>query len=69
MNEKPITEEQLRKVLKDACQKVGSQKAWAKENKFSETYISDLLNGKPLSDKVALKLGYKRMYVYKEKRN
>ena len=69
MNEKPITEEQLRKVLKEACQKSGSQKAWAKENKFSGTYVSDLLNGKPISDKVAKKLGYKRVYLYQEKQN
>lgn len=70
---KMVTENELRDILQKACEKAGSQKAWAGANDVSAGYVNDILQAKRGFGKSVLKaLGYKELkqYVFvEEKRN
>jgi len=38
-----MTADDVRVLLAEACQKAGSQRAWAKRNNLSAAYVSDVL--------------------------
>jgi hypothetical protein len=40
-----MTADDVRKLLKTACDKAGSLRAWARENHLSAAYVSDVLLG------------------------
>jgi hypothetical protein len=55
-------------LLRDACEKAGSQRAWATSHGFSPAYISDVLNRRrDPSETVAIALGLVRETVYRKK--
>ncbi len=67
---------QIIELLKKACAKAGSQKAWAGAQGLSQAYVSDVLQRKRgISDSVAKALGYRAVVTYqklqkrKERRN
>ena len=67
---------QVIELLKKACAKAGSQKAWARAHGLSQAYVSDVLQRKRgISDSVAEALGYRVVVTYqklqkrKERRN
>lgn len=41
-----ITMDELRKMLRDACEAEGSQTAWAAKNGVSLAYVNDVLAGR-----------------------
>ena len=62
-----ISVDDLRKMLRDACEAAGSQKAWAKANGLSITYVSDVLAGRREPGKgIAQAFGFKPITVYVE---
>lgn len=61
----PLTGEDMRHVLFKACEKLGSQKAWADGHGVSETYVSDILaRRREVSAEIALFLGYHKQTIY-----
>lgn len=64
-----ITEPQLRKIIVQAVEQYGSQKALAEAANISTTYLNEIVNrGKPISDTVAKFFGYRlvKKYVQEE---
>ena len=65
-----ITDKELLKILREACEKAGSQRKWAVDNGFSPAYVNDVLQGKRyISEAMAKKLGYepnKKRWVLKK---
>ena len=62
-----MTKQEVLKILKIACNAKGSQRAWAKDNGFSDAYISDVLARKrELSDNVCRSLGFERIVSYRK---
>lgn len=50
-----ITDEQIRKMLRKACKKSGSQRKWAEEHSFSPQYVGYVHNGKKAASKKMVK--------------
>jgi hypothetical protein len=69
MKETYITQEDLRAVLWTSVKRMGSQKKVAKELCISEQWLSDILGGEDISEKVANRMGYtvSKMYAPIEK--
>ena len=69
MKESFITQEDLRAVLWTIVKGGGSQRVVAKRLGISEQWLSDILGGKNISEKVANKMGYtlSKMYAPIEK--
>jgi hypothetical protein len=56
---------ELRDLLRTACEAAGSQQAWARQHKVSDSYVSDVLAGKKEpGESITSALGYKRAVVY-----
>jgi plasmid maintenance system antidote protein VapI len=68
MGEAYITMADLRDRLWDLVNRLHSQQAVAKHLHISESYLSEILDGKPISEQVAHKMGYtmSRMYAPKD---
>lgn len=61
----PLSEADLRKLLKADCQKEGSQTKWAMKHDLSSAYVSDLLYGRrPFAKRVLKALGVKAVTTY-----
>lgn len=59
-----ITEDQLRDVLRKACESAGSQSAWADRHGLSKSFVTEVLKGnRGFGDKALAALGYERRYV------
>lgn len=57
-----ITDEELKKILKNACKKAGSQRKWAMDNKISPSHVNDTLRGnRKIGTKIGAALGYKKV--------
>lgn len=41
-----MTADDVRAMLRRACQSAGTARAWATKNRLSEAYVSDVLRGK-----------------------
>jgi|HubBroStandDraft_4_1064222.scaffolds.fasta_scaffold122747_2 hypothetical protein len=55
------TEEQMRQLLREACDKAGSQRAFALANGVSAQYVGAVLMGdKVMSEKIGKALGYQK---------
>jgi DNA-binding transcriptional regulator YdaS (Cro superfamily) len=62
------TSDQMRALLQDACDIAGSQKEWARLNKVSDAYVSDVLHGRrDVSDTICKALGYERIISFKRR--
>lgn len=64
-----LSEEDLRKLFQEQFgqrfPKSMTAKQWAQEHGFSQSYISDVLNGKRgIADKLANALGFERRVVF-----
>jgi len=58
---------QMRAALKAYCDKAGSQKKAANDLKVFQSHISEMLSGRrDISEKVAAKLGYRRVFMYEK---
>lgn len=56
------TDEQMLDILSDACNKAGSQRAFAKANKVSPSFINAVLKGKKkITPALGKVLGYKKV--------
>jgi hypothetical protein len=68
MGESYITMEDLRDRLWDLVNELESQREVSKHLHISESYLSEMLEGKPISDNTAHKMGYttSRMYAPKD---
>ncbi len=61
----PLTEDELRELLRAECEKAGSQTAWAQSADVSTAYVSDVINGRRQpGDSILRALGYKRRVEY-----
>ncbi len=61
--------DQVLKLLAHACERAGSQTAWAKEAGMSAAYVCDVLQERRApGDKVLAALGIERVTVYRRKR-
>lgn len=60
-----LTDPELLEVLRDACDRAGSQQAWAFRHGISESYVCDVLRGRRVPGaKVLTALGYRRAVSY-----
>lgn len=65
MKRKTLTEDELRDLLRKACNKAGSQSTWADTAGVSSVYVSDVLNQKRApGDSILRALGYSRVVTY-----
>lgn len=59
------TVEEMRRMLRDECERAGSQRAWADAHTFSDAYISDVLKGaRGISPELAKALGYEHRHMF-----
>ena len=57
-----ITDKELLKILRKACDKAGSQRKWALEHDMSPAHVNDVLKGhRGAGKKILDALGYKRV--------
>ena len=62
-----MTEQQLNKRLRLACEELGSQYQWATKFKLSPAYVSDVVRGRRQPGQAILKaLGLERVITYRE---
>lgn len=62
-----ITEQQIIERLRKACEKAGSQRAWAERNGVSEAYVTDVLKGRRRpGNSIACRFGYEQVMMYRE---
>jgi len=62
-----ITEDELREILRQQCNELGNAAIWSRNNKVSNSYISDILSGRrPIGKKVASRLGMEAVKLYKK---
>jgi len=61
-----LTDKEIRVKLREACEKAGSQKAWAKKNCLSEAYVSEVIRGKSIGKSILEALGYNKDYSFKQ---
>jgi DNA-binding transcriptional regulator YdaS (Cro superfamily) len=60
-----MTPDEVRALLRKACAKAGSQKAWADAVNLSPQYVSDVLKGRlQPADNIAAALGLRRVVGY-----
>jgi hypothetical protein len=51
--------------LRDACQALGSENAWAKAHGMSQTYVFNVLRGRrEPAERILLALGLRRRVIY-----
>lgn len=56
----------VRRLLAQACEAVGSQRAWAKQNGLSSAYVNDVVTGKREPGAAILeRLGLEKAVVYR----
>jgi hypothetical protein len=61
-----LTENDIRHLLKAACEDAGSAKAWARAKGLAWSTVYDAVYGGPLRPKLLGKLGYRRVVMYEE---
>lgn len=55
------TNEQMRQILRDACKKAGSQRAFAAANDVSAQFVGAVLNGdRSMTPELGKALGYEK---------
>ncbi len=60
-----VTEDKMLALLRDECDKAGSQVNWARANKIALSYLSDVLNRRtPAGPKVLAALGLRLVKTY-----
>jgi hypothetical protein len=69
-----MTADDVRELLKKACQKAGSNRAWAQANEVSPAYVSDVLLGRrepgpAILDPFGLEAVEERRVTYRRKKN
>lgn len=61
----PKSVEEMRQLLREQCDRAGSQRAWADANTFSDAYICDVLKGaRGISPELAKALGYEHRHIF-----
>lgn len=64
-----VTKQQLLAILRLACERAGSQAAWARANGMSSVYVSDVLSGRrEPAGKLLAALGVERAIAYRKVR-
>lgn len=67
MTEEAITQADAIDIIRNIVKEEGSQTGAAKRLGIAVSYLSDILNGnRNVSEKIAKKLGYKKVIVYKK---
>ena len=62
-----MTERQVKKRLRQACEELGSQYQWATKFKLSPAYVSDVVRGSRQPGEAILKaLSLERVITYRE---
>lgn len=65
-----ITTKELLKILSRECKKVGNQAMWARANKVSPAYVSDVLQGRrEPGESIYKALGYNQVVGYEKHDN
>jgi len=64
MRQAYITQDELRMILATSCSKHGSQKRISITLGISESYLSEILSGKDISEKVANRMGFTLSKMY-----
>ena len=65
-----IPEYRVREILKQACDKVGSQHHWSLEHQLSPSYVSDVIRGtRAPCDSILKSLGLKKVVMYEAVQN
>jgi plasmid maintenance system antidote protein VapI len=65
MAKQEITQEEIIKIIEEMVEKWGSQRSVADQLEISAAFLSDILNGnRPVSNKVAKRLGYRKVVKY-----
>jgi DNA-binding transcriptional regulator YdaS (Cro superfamily) len=60
-------EDAVRNAIRAACQKEGTQKAWAEKHGISPVVLSRMLSGSMVvSDRMAFLVGFERVTVYRQ---
>lgn len=60
-----MTADDVRKMLAQACEKAGSQRAWAKRHNLSAAYVTDVLRGhRAPAEAICKALGIKQVVTY-----
>lgn len=59
-----LTEDEARTLLKAAIEREGSATRFAKRCGVSKVFLSQVVNGKPISGKIAEHLGLEKVYRY-----
>lgn len=60
-----IPEYRVRMILKEACEKAGSQHQWALKNKLSPAYVSEVIRGtRAPGDSILKVLNLKKVVMY-----
>jgi hypothetical protein len=60
-----MTPDEVRDILRQECERAGSQSAWAKEKSIGTAYVSDVITGRrDPGAKLLAALGLKRMVCY-----
>lgn len=63
---KELTADDVRALLRKACDAAGSQLNWGRQNNFSAPFISDILQGRrDPSESLCAALGIERLTVYR----
>lgn len=63
-----VTEQQVIERLRAACEKAGSQKAFAEAHGFTAGYVHDVLHARrPPADRILDALGLERVVIYRAK--
>jgi Na+-translocating ferredoxin:NAD+ oxidoreductase RNF subunit RnfB len=59
--------DEMRVMLRAACDAAGSQTAWARANGVSTAYVNDCLAGRrEIGESIAKAMGYQPVRMYKE---
>lgn len=59
-----MTKEQVIKLLRSACDRAGTQAAWARAHGIAPAYVNDVLNERrEPGDKILAALGIERIYT------
>jgi hypothetical protein len=62
-----VTNEHVLSALREACRRLGSQKAWAERHGFSPAYVTDVLRERrELAGRLLGALGYERVVRFKQ---
>ena len=65
MKAQRLTIEDVRTMLKSACESAGTQQQWARENGLSAPYVSDVISGwRAPAEQICAALGLRRVVEF-----